>query len=168
MSVCNSSAASGWQERLRAILPVYGHRNWIVVADSAYPAQSNPGIETVVSGGEQIAVVEYVLKAVNASGHVRANVYADRELAHVAESDAPGVGSYRRELDAVLAGARVRLAPHDEIIAKLDQAAKLFNVLIVKTNLVIPYTSVFFELDCGYWSGEAEERLRRTISAAGA
>ncbi len=168
MPVTNSAAASDWRQRLEQILPAYGHRNWIVVADSAYPAQSNPGIETVVSGAEQIAVVEHVLKAIHASGHVRANVYADRELAYVAEADAPGVGRYRRELDAVLAGAHVRVVPHEEIIAKLDEAAKLFNVLIVKASLTIPYTSVFFELDCGYWSAEGEQRLRSAISAAGA
>jgi len=32
------------------LLPLFGHRNWIVVADSAYPAHSMPGIETIVSG----------------------------------------------------------------------------------------------------------------------
>ena len=25
------------------VLPLFGHRNWIVVADSAYPAQSQAG-----------------------------------------------------------------------------------------------------------------------------
>jgi len=24
----------------------------------------------------------------------------------------------------------------------------------------IPYTSVFFELDCGYWNDQAEKKLR--------
>jgi hypothetical protein len=35
--------------------------------------------------------------------------------------------------------------------------------LIIKTELTIPYTSVFFELECGYWNAEAEERLRAGI-----
>jgi hypothetical protein len=35
--------------------------------------------------------------------------------------------------------------------------------LIVKTDMTIPYTSVFFELDCGYWNAGAEERLRQAI-----
>lgn len=29
---------------------------------------------------------------------------------------------------------------------------------------VFPYTSVFFELDCGYWTREAEERLRLSLA----
>jgi len=38
---------SKWESQLHRQLPLYGHRNWIVVADSAYPAQSRPGIETI-------------------------------------------------------------------------------------------------------------------------
>jgi hypothetical protein len=66
----------------------------------------------------------------------------------------------------LLDDASVRQIPHEQIIARLDQAAQVFRILIVKTNLTIPYTSVFFELDCGYWNSEAEEKLRKAIRAA--
>ena len=157
---------SDWKTRLSAILPFFGHRNWIVVADSAYPAQSNPGIETIVAGGDQIAVVEHVLGEISKTKHVRANVYADKELAYVAESDAPGVLKYCRGLEAALKGANVSYLQHEEIIHKLDESAKLFRVLLIKTDRTLPYTSVFFELDCGYWTAEAEQRLRKALSAA--
>ena len=49
-----------WRDRLNEVLPLFGHRNWIVVVNSAYPTQSNPSIETIVAGGDQIAVIEYV------------------------------------------------------------------------------------------------------------
>ena len=88
-----------WERELHALLPLYGHRNWIVVADSAYPAQSKPGIETIVSGAGQIEVTRRVLDAVNATRHVRANVYLDKELEYVGEPDAPGVERYRKQLD---------------------------------------------------------------------
>jgi hypothetical protein len=42
----------------------------------------------------------------------------------------------------------------------------MFRILIIKTELTIPYTSVFLELDCGYWDGEAEKQLREAILAA--
>jgi hypothetical protein len=155
-----------WKERLHALLPLYGHRNWIVVADSAYPAQSNPGIETIVAGGDQMAVLEHVLAAVGQCRHIRTNVYADKELAYVAESDAPGVLSYCRGLEAIFKGAIVNYLPHEQIIHKLDQSAQLFRILLIKTDMSIPYTSVFFELDCGYWNAEAEQRLRKALSAA--
>jgi hypothetical protein len=32
--------------------------------------------------------------------------------------------------------------------------------------MTIPYTSVFFELDCGYWNADAEQRLRQLIEAS--
>jgi len=36
-------------------------------------------------------------------------------------------------------------------------------VVIIKTDLVLPYTSVFMRLDCGYWSAEAESKLRDSM-----
>jgi hypothetical protein len=42
----------------------------------------------------------------------------------------------------------------------------MFRILIVKTDMIIPYTSVFFELDCGYWNAEAEGRLRGSMKAS--
>src|SRR5258708_25122884 len=112
----STSVGLDWKARLSAILPLFGHRNWIVVADSAYPAQSKPGIETIVSGDDQLVVVQYVLDAIAACKHIRANVYVDKELAYVAESDAPGVVDYRRNLAAMFDGARVAYIPHEEII----------------------------------------------------
>ncbi len=159
-------ANADWKTRLSELLPVFGHRNWIVVADSAYPAQSKPGIETIVSGADQLHVVRHVLEAIAPSAHVRANIYADKELAFVSEIDAPGVADYRRELGVALNGARINYVPHDQIIAKLDQSAQVFRILLIKTDMTIPYTSIFFELDCGYWDAEAEQRLREEIAAS--
>ena len=161
----DNATISGWEQRLSELVPLYGHRNWIVVADAAYPAQSNPGIETIVAGGDQVAAVRKVLDAIKAAKHIRANVYLDRELAAVNDLDAPGVQAYRQMLDLALGGADVQRIPHEEIIHKLDDAARLVSVLIIKTGMTIPYTSVFFELDCGYWNAAAEERLRTAIAA---
>ena len=157
-----------WQRQLNLLLPLFGHRNWIVVADSAYPAQSRPGIETVVSGAGQIEVARKVLDAIAASKHVRANIYLDEELQFVTEQAAPGVSEYRTQLADLLKTANVTTMPHEQIIARLDQTAQVFRVLIVKTDLTIPYTSVFFELDCGYWSAEARQRLRQAMAASAA
>jgi L-fucose mutarotase/ribose pyranase (RbsD/FucU family) len=161
-----TSAGTDWERKLAALLQLFGHRNWIVVADSAYPAQSSPGIETIVAGEDQVHVVRRVLDAIHASLHVRANVYLDRELEFVDESDAPGVGEFKQHLDAVLYGSTVSRIPHEQIIHRLDESAKLFRVLIIKTEMTIPYTSVFFELDCGYWNAEGEERLRQAMMIA--
>ncbi|MGA3046750.1 MAG: RbsD/FucU domain-containing protein [Terracidiphilus sp.] len=163
MSESVASGEAEWERQLANSLPAFGHRNWIVVADSAYPAQANPGIDTIVAGEDHVHVIRQVLNGIRASIHLRANVYVDRELEVVAESDAPGITEYRQQLDTVLYGATVSHIPHERIIHELDQCARLFKILVIKTGMTIPYTSVFFELDCGYWNAEAEERVRQAM-----
>ncbi|MDR3727236.1 MAG: RbsD/FucU domain-containing protein [Terracidiphilus sp.] len=163
MTDSKMSATPEWKRRLSTLLPLYGHRNWVVIADAAYPTQSKPGIETIVADADQMEVVRLVLDAITASRHIRPNVYADKELGFVAEKDAPGVMEYRRQLDELLYNSSVTYLPHDQIIARLDKAAQVFHILVIKTEMTIPYTSVFFELDCGYWNAEAEQRLRQAM-----
>lgn len=160
---CATGEGNGWRKKLSRELPVMGHRNWILIADSAYPAQSRAGIETIATGAEQIEVVSTVLGAVDNAKHVRATVYVDAEMKYVSEKDAPGINAYRKELTALLVKREVKQVPHEELIAKLDEAAKTFRILIFKTNLTLPYTSVFLELDCGYWDAESERKLRQAI-----
>jgi len=38
--------------------------------------------------------------------------------------------------------------------------------LVIKADIRIPYTLVFFEFDCGYFNAEAEERLGRAMQAS--
>ncbi len=166
MTVALGITKPDWKRELKALLSLFGHRNWVVIADSAYPAQSRPGIETIASGAGQIEVARTVSGAIAASKHVRANVYLDQELQFVAERDAPGVSRYRTQLAELLKSAKTATLPHEQIIAKLDQTAQTFRVLIIKTELTIPYTSIFFELDCSYWSADAEQRLRQSMAAS--
>ena len=85
------SPTAGWRDELAQRLPVMGHRNLIVVADSAYPEQSSPGIRTIHTGERQLDAVAAVLDAVAAAPHVQAKVYVDAELADVPERHAPGI-----------------------------------------------------------------------------
>lgn len=160
---CATVPGTNWRSKLAAELPVLGHRNWILVADSAYPAQSRAGIETIATNADHFQVLTAVLKAVDEAHHVRPNIYVDGEMVHVSQNDAPGIESYRMRLTDALAGRSVKSVPHEQLIAKLDEAAKTFNVLVLKTNLALPYTSVFLELDCGYWDADAERKLRQAI-----
>jgi len=149
--------------RISRILPKMGHRNWIVVADSAYPAQNKDGIETVVTKRGQLEMVRSVLEAVDKAPHVRPVVYLDSELDNVSEVDAPGIRAYRNQLGLLLKNRTVKSMPHDRLIATMDEAAEMFSVMVFKTNMTMPYTSVFIELDCGYWNPDAEKRLREKM-----
>ncbi len=160
-------SAAELREELRSRIAMYGHRNWIVVADSAYPAQSGLGIETIKASGGLVAVLEQVLHQLKEVRHVTPIVWRDEELAFVPEADAPGVKRLREVLDLRLAGWPTHALKHEQIISKLDEAGKLYRVLIIKTDEVIPYSSVFLQLDCAYWGPEAETRMRRAMGAHG-
>ncbi len=164
-AVAQESPGSGWKTILEERLPLFGHRNWIVVADSAYPAQSTNGIETIVSHEDHFEVLQMVLAALDHSKHVRPNVYLDKELPSLDENDAPGISQFREQLSVMLSERTVQSLPHEQIIAKLAQVSQSFRVLIIKTRLALPYTSVFMQLDCAYWSADAERRLRASLKA---
>lgn len=156
-------AADNWQEKLQKELPLLGHRNWIVVADSAYPLQTAPGIETIYVEADQIEVVKGVLAELAKTKHVKPMIYTDAEMKFVAEKNTPGIGAYRDALAKILANQPVQVLPHEQIIGKLDEAGKNFKVLLIKTPLTKPYTSVFFQLECGYWNAASEKELRDAL-----
>ena len=153
-------AIPAWKAELQRQLPLLGHRNWVVVVDSAYPLQTSAGIKTVYTAEEQTDVVRTVLDEVDKAAHVRGIPYVDAELPYVPENRAAGITEYRRQLKKLLEGREVNSLAHEQIIAKLDEAGKTYSILVLKTTLTLPYTSVFIQLDCGYWSAEAEQLLR--------
>ena len=160
-----AAAADSWKVDVADHLKLYGHRNWIVVADSAYPAQTGAGVETIVSYGDQTEVLHFVLSRIAESASVRPVIYTDKELAFVPESEAPGISQYRRTLAGLFGEQPVTTLLHESLIARLDEASQKFKVLIIKTNMAIPYTSVFLELRAAYWGDEPEKRLRESMAA---
>ena len=157
----------GWHQILDERLPYFGENNWIVVADSAFPLRSAPGIETIISSDSQVNTVRQVLDLLSKQVHVRPVVHTDLELEHVAEQDAPESARIASCSQVCLRSFfRNRLSEpisHASMVHTIDEAAKTYNVLIIKTNMALPYTAVFFELRAGYWSDDAEKRLRESI-----
>jgi len=154
---------TNWELILKDRLALFGHRNWLVIADSAYPAQSRSGIETITADEEQTTVLEKAHEILSVCEHITARVYTDKELSFVRENDAPGISAYRDKLRSILNGYELSAIPHETIIWKLDQVAEKFRVLLIKSKMRIPYTSVFFDLECGYWKPDAEKRLRSAM-----
>jgi hypothetical protein len=158
-------ATSDWKAKVAEAMPLLGHRNWILVVDSAYPLQVSPGVETIETNATQLDAVQYVLGAINKSIHVRPLIYMDSELPFVPEQDAPGASAYRSQIGQLLHGYSVESLPHAKLLADVDEAGKTYKVLILKTTMAVPYTSVFIRLDCKYWPADAEERLRKKMAA---
>jgi D-ribose pyranose/furanose isomerase RbsD len=154
------AASPDWNQRLSAAMPLLGHRNWILVVDSAYPLQTSPGIETIETNASQVEVVRAVMAAINHSIQVRPVIFMDSELPFISDSDAPGASAYREQVSELLHDYPIESRRHEKIISDIDEAGKTFHILVLKTNMTIPYTSVFIQLDCKYWSADQEKSLR--------
>lgn len=162
-SVESSSSQTDWQTRLEEMLPLLGHRNWIVITDMAYPLQSGQGLVTLYADQPYLEVLEKTLGLVNQAPHIFAHVYRDRELDYITDSMVPGIEDLKVK-SRQTCGAEAKSLPHEDLIRKLDEAGKLFTVVIIKTPLTIPYTTTFLELDCAYWNASLQQALDSNLS----
>ena len=151
-----------WKDELKSEIPLLGHRNWIVVTDMAYPLQAREGIKTVYTGESYMDLLGFVYREIENAPHIRAAIYQDSELPYLLEKDVAGIDALRARMNALL-GDRRTFVPHETLINRLDEVSRTFRVVILKSDLTIPYTSTFFELDCNYWDAAGEERLRNAI-----
>lgn len=149
-----------WTEQLSDELPLLGHRNWILVVDKAFPAQTAAGIKVINTGESLQEVLQVTLQKIDRSLHVKPIIYTDKELEFLTPQLVPLVEKYKKDLQKTLKGIEPQTLLHDSVFVKIDQASKLFKVIVLKTEETIPYSSVFLQLDCKYWSSENEQALR--------
>ena len=162
----DAEPAPAWRKILAERVATFGHRNVIAVVDSAYPAHASPAIETIATGASHDEVLAAVLSGLRESRRVRARALVERELELVPEADAPGIDAFRARLQASLTRLPVESMSHDDLVERLGRASTNFRVLVLKTDIELPYTSVFLQLEPGYWSDDAEKRLRASETAA--
>lgn len=153
----------GWQQKLGAELPLLGHRNWILVVDKAYPAPNNPDVLVINTGAQMIDVLRNMDSIFQEQPHIRPIIYQDSELQYLDEDLVKGITDYKKEVKSLWRNYKVQEIAHEAIFKKIDEASKLFKVIVLKTESLQPYTSVFMELDCGYWDAKREEILRSRI-----
>ena len=149
-----------WKDQFLTALPKLGHRNWIVVADAAYPQQAGTGVEVLVAETPLDDCLKFVLRAIEESGHVTPKVLLDSELAVLTDDLCPGVSALRDSIRFETSQYNVELADHEVILEKLNMEGVNYSVLVIKTHAMIPYTSVFLRLECGYWDKDRESILR--------
>ena len=141
-----------------------------VIAQLAY-SQEPTKVEAANLGGQpdsdQLEVVSKVLSSVRNSIHVRRVIFMDAELPFVPEQEAPGVSNYRQQITPLLNHYEVTSRLHQSLIDEVAKDGEQYRVLILKTNLAIPYTSIFIHLDCKYWSAENERDLRKAMNSHG-
>lgn len=155
-----------WEEVLEEDLHLLGHRNWILVVDKAFPEQSSAGMKYLYVEQDLLPTLEHVLGALDKSTHVKPIIYQDKELSFIREEQVAGIEEFRALAAKTLADREVNTLLHEEVFSMLDKSSSLFRVLVIKTNCILPYTSVFLQLDCSYWGPENEKILREQMLKA--
>lgn len=166
ISTSAKAELADWRSHASLQIEPLGHRNVIIVADSAYPIQTGTGIKVLSTGADHLEVVKYVSLLIQKSKAVRALIALDKQFAFVPEKHATGAAALRKEILAALDGksaAPIREELHERLLEEVNTAAKDFQVVVLKTAGTVAYSSVFFTLDCGYWSAEAEADLRKAM-----
>lgn len=164
MSGCGMyKSGNGWRDALVAQTAQLGYRNWIVVAEASFPAHSRPGIRQINANEEVPAVVDEVIQTLERTQHVVPNIYVSRELRSVENDYAPGIEDFRKQLQGALHGHETTELEQQSLMTLMEDATKSFEVLVIRTETALPYSSIFMELQPGYWNGDSEDRLRERI-----
>ncbi len=154
---------SDWKQQLNKEIPLLGHRNWILVVDKAFPLQNAEGVITLDTQNELLDVLQYTLNQVRNASHIKPIIYTDKELGFITRELVPEIDDYRKSLTGIIGNSNIQVLLHDSVFVKIDEASKLFKTLVLKTNETIPYSSVFIQLDCKYWSPDQESQLRELM-----
>ncbi|MEI6605923.1 MAG: hypothetical protein WCP35_11475 [Verrucomicrobiota bacterium] len=141
-----------------------GYSNWIVIAEASLPAQNRPGIRQVTTNVESPEVLDYVLNTLEQTQRVRPQIYLTREQRALDNDYTPGINEHRRHLTTALRSHETTELEQQSLLTLLEDASHNFDVLVIRTPTTLPYTSVFIELQPGYWDAESEMRLRERIS----
>jgi len=151
-----SRAAEGDGETLGETLRRYGHGNWVVVADMSFPALARPGVKTIYVGGDHLKIIGNVLKLVDQAPHVKGVLHVCQELGAVSDAEAPGIEQMREQMAAAAKERTVRTAPREDLMQEFERAAGRYQVLVLKTDTKLPFTSLFIELKSVYWNEEPQ------------
>lgn len=143
-----------------------GIQNWIIIAESSFPVVSRRGVRTVVVDAEIPELLDFVVNDLERSENVTPSFNTARELPFVSNDRAPGIEQFRKDLKDALHGHEVRELDYRSLSLLAHSEASKFAVLVLKSRTALPYSSVFIELDSGYWDRELEDELQGEIRAA--
>jgi len=155
----------GWKTAVDKQVGQLGYRNWIVIAEASFPAYNRPGISQVNAEVEIPEALDYVLNVMERTENTRPHVYLARELRSVENDYAPGIDFLRKSITAALHGHETIQIDHQSLQLLIEDANRSFNVLVIRTQTALPYSSVYLELLPGYWDADAEDKLRERIDS---
>lgn len=142
-----------------------GNRNWIVIADESFPLHTRRGVRTLLVEKEIPEVLSGVIDVLESQQHVTPVFYRTRELGFIENDNAPGIDTYRSNITEALRGYEIRDFQYRYLSVVLEDDSKKFAVLVIKTKTALPYSSIFIELDSGFWDQSSEQKLRSKMEA---
>lgn len=149
-----------WRDELAMRASQLGYRNWIVIAEASFPAHSRPGVRQINANEEIPVVVDEVLKTLERTEHVTPRVYIAREMREVENDYAPGIDEFRKNLQSSLHAHETTELENQSLLTLMEDSNKTFEILVIRTPTALPYSSVFMELQPGYWNADSESHLR--------
>jgi len=152
-----------WVGEMQKELAQLGKKNWIVIAEPSYTAPKYDGVKIILSNEDMPSVTRELLEGIESEGHVWARYYRAKEFNYVSDRHAPGVEQLKKDLRAALFERKLEEINQVSIDILLEEVMKEYRVLIIKTTSAYPYSTLYLELDNGYWDGESEASLREKI-----
>ncbi len=158
-----TTGGNTWEAAVQRQAGQLGYRNWIVIAEASFPAHNRVGLRQVSAPVDVPDAVDYVLRTLEQTENVRPQIFVTRELRALENDFAPGVDELRKRLEDSLHGHEPTELDQQSLLTLLEDANRSYDVLVIRTETALPYSSVFLELQPGYWDVESEERLRKRI-----
>ncbi len=158
------AATPAWLSVVDEEVHKLGAFNWIIVAEPAFPSLSRSGVTTITAPITTIEALDGVLQSIDSHSHVSPVIHLTREANAVTEHETPGINDYRTQLAQVLNGRDTLTLTNHTLNLLITDARKNYRILVIKTSTSLPYTSVFLELESGYWDGASESALRKRMS----
>ncbi len=155
--------APEWLETVDQEVQKLGSFNWIIVAEPSFPALSRSGVTTITTPVTTTEALNGVLQSIDAHSHVRPRIHLSREADAVTEQDTPGINDYRSQLKKILDERETLTLTNNALNLLITDARKNYRILVIKTSTSLPYTSIFLELESGYWDGVSETALRKRM-----
>ena len=153
-----------WFKKLDGEIAKLGSYNWIVIAEPSFPSLSREGIATLTIPATSPEALDVVFQSIESNGHVKARIYLTRESTAIIETESPGIKAFRGNLKTALHGREPEILTQDALEILLTDAKKKHRVLVLKTSSSLPYSSIFLELESGYWDSESETSLRKRLN----
>lgn len=155
--------APTWANTIKQEILKLGNFNWIIIAEPTFSNFKPKGITTLTIDASSPEVIKQVFNIIERNGHVDGKIYFSKESRFLTEKQTPGITQFKTKRDKALSGRKTRALNHAALEILLIEAKQKHRILIIKTNTLLPYSSVFIELESGYWHSESETALRKPM-----